>query len=110
VRVEPQLVQLIAVARGNEPEVGPGRGLLLEGHGTRNQMAVRPPGGHHRDLDILDHRPQLLDAVVLASVGHWFSSSPRTEVQEARFVRNVFRPVVERIVLLGRVESNTRTR
>ena len=55
VRVVHQLVHLVRLAVGHEPQVC-ARRARLRCHGPRDQVPVLPPGGEHRDLDPL-HQP-----------------------------------------------------
>src|SRR5687768_3913927 len=59
VRVGFDVAELGGVFSRDEPEVR-ARGPLLGRHRARLEMAVGPPGGHHRDLDVVDLRVQLV--------------------------------------------------
>jgi hypothetical protein len=83
VRVELQLVQLVRLDVGDEPEIA-AFGLGLGGHGPRDQVAVRPAGGEHGDLDALDEIVEVIQLLLETGlVGHAYRRRRGEEPRKA---------------------------
>ena len=73
VRVGFDIAKLGSPFSGHEPEVGAGRMLLVR-HRPRLEMSVRAAGRHHRDLDVVDQRVELVELGLHAHLVNLHSS------------------------------------
>ncbi|MCD6032175.1 MAG: hypothetical protein K0S78_4357 [Thermomicrobiales bacterium] len=62
-RIVLDLLQFSGAFERDEPQIRAAR-LLLVGHGSRAEVTVPPPCGHHRHLAFLDHLVQVLQFVI----------------------------------------------